>query len=92
MTLGEHEVDYVWVSNFYGVEIDPTVDFQLSQRADHIVKTISSRVRFNRAIINPKWDSYYTLQQPAPSAYTVRRKQHERICVYAEGRHDESGA
>src|SRR5208282_3003450 len=47
------------VSNFYGVEIDPTVDFQLSQRADHIVKTISSRVRFNRAIINPKWDSYY---------------------------------
>jgi proteasome accessory factor A len=47
------------VSNFYGVEIDPTIDFQLSQRADHIVKTISSRVRFNRAIINPKWDSYY---------------------------------
>lgn len=60
MQLGEHEVDYVWVSNFYGVEIDPTVDFQLSQRADHIVKTISSRVRFNRAIINPKWDSYYS--------------------------------
>jgi proteasome accessory factor A len=47
------------VSNFYGVEIDPSIDFQLSQRADHIVKTISSRVRFNRAIINPKWDSYY---------------------------------
>src|SRR5258706_11817276 len=60
MTLGEHEVDYVWGSNFYGVEIDPTVDFQLSQRADHIVKTISSRVTFNRAIINPKWDSYYS--------------------------------
>ncbi len=60
MTMGEHEVDYVWVSNFYGVEIDKGVDFQLSQRADHIVKTISSRVRFNRAIINPKWDSYYS--------------------------------
>lgn len=60
MTLSEHEVDYVWVSNFYGVEIDRTVDFQLSQRADHIVKTIASRVRFNRAIINPKWDSYYS--------------------------------
>jgi len=60
MTLGEHEVDYVWVSNFYGVEIDRSVDFQLSQRADHIVKAISSRVRFNRAIINPKWDSYYS--------------------------------
>lgn len=60
MTMGEHEVDYVWVSNFYGVEIDQSVDFQLSQRADHIVKTVSSRVRFNRAIINPKWDSYYS--------------------------------
>lgn len=60
MTLGEHEVDYVWVSNFYGVEIDRSVDFQLSQRADHIVKAISSRVRFNRAIINPKWDTYYS--------------------------------
>lgn len=59
MTISDYDVDYQWVSNFYGVEIDPTVDFQLSQRADHIVKTISSRVRFNRAIINPKWDSYY---------------------------------
>lgn len=59
MTISDYEVDYQWVGNFYGVEIDPTVDFQLSQRADHIVKTISSRVRFNRAIINPKWDSYY---------------------------------
>jgi proteasome accessory factor A len=59
MTISDYDVDYQWVSNFYGVEIDPTVNFQLSQRADHIVKTISSRVRFNRAIINPKWDSYY---------------------------------
>src|SRR5207302_9706229 len=50
----------VWISNFYGMDIDPSVDFQLSKRADHIVKTISSRVRFNRAIINPKWDSYYS--------------------------------
>src|SRR5215210_5401566 len=60
MTISDYDVDYQWVSNFYGVEIDPTIDFQLSQRADHIVKTISSRVRFNRAIINPKWDSYYS--------------------------------
>jgi proteasome accessory factor A len=59
MTISDYEVDYQWVGNFYGVEMDPTVDFQLSQRADHIVKTISGRVRFNRAIINPKWDSYY---------------------------------
>jgi len=60
MDLGEHEVDYVWVSNFYGVEIDKNVDFQLSQRADHIINAVSSRVRFNRAIINPKQDSYYS--------------------------------
>lgn len=59
MKVGEHEVDYIWVHNFYGVEIDKTVDFQLSQRADHILKTVASKVRFNRAIINPKWDSYY---------------------------------
>lgn len=59
MTISDYEVDYQWVGNFYGVEIDPTIDYQLSQRADHIVKTISGRVRFNRAIINPKWDSYY---------------------------------
>jgi proteasome accessory factor A len=59
MRLSEHEVDYIWVHNFYGVEIDRTVEFQLSQRADHILKTVASKVRFNRAIINPKWDSYY---------------------------------
>jgi len=60
MTVGDHDADYIWVSNFYGVEIDPTVEFQLSQRADHIVRTVSSRVRFNRAIINPKWDGLFT--------------------------------
>jgi proteasome accessory factor A len=59
MQVGDHEIDYIWVHNFYGVEIDKTVDFQLSQRADHILKTVASKVRFNRAIINPKWDSYY---------------------------------
>lgn len=59
MEIGEHEVDYVWVHNFYAVELDDTVEFQLSQRADHILKTVASKVRFNRAIINPKWDSYY---------------------------------
>lgn len=59
MRLGDHEVDYIWVHNFYGVEIDTSVDYQLSQRADHILRTVASKVRFNRAIINPKWDSYY---------------------------------
>ncbi|HEY3268320.1 MAG TPA: proteasome accessory factor PafA2 family protein [Armatimonadota bacterium] len=59
MKVGEYEVDYVWVDNIYGVELDDSVDFQLSQRADHILRTVSSRVRFNRAIINPKRDSYY---------------------------------
>ena len=59
MDIGEHEVDTMWVADFYGVEIDNTVPFQLSQRADHIVNVVSSRVRFNRAIVNPKRDSYY---------------------------------
>jgi len=59
MNVGEYDVDTMWVADFYGVEIDDSVDFQLSQRADHIVNTVSSRVRFNRAIINPKRDSYY---------------------------------
>jgi proteasome accessory factor A len=59
MQLGEYPVDYVWVDNFYGVELDNSVDFQLSQRADHIVRAVSGRVRFNRAIINPKHDSFF---------------------------------
>ncbi len=59
MSIGEHDVDTMWVADFYAVEIDPKVQFQLSQRADHIVNTVSSRVRFNRAIVNPKRDSYY---------------------------------
>jgi proteasome accessory factor A len=59
MNVGEYDVDTMWVADFYGVEIDEDVNFQLSQRADHIVNTVSSRVRFNRAIINPKRDSYY---------------------------------
>ncbi len=63
MRLGEHEVDYIWVHNFYGVEIDKSVEFQLSQRADHILKTVASKVRFNRAIINPKWEIYYNFSK-----------------------------
>jgi proteasome accessory factor A len=46
--------DYLWIDDLYGVENDPSVGFQISQRADHIVKSVSTRVRFNRAIINPK--------------------------------------
>jgi len=52
-------VDYIWVSNVYGVSPDETQRYQLSQRADHIIKAIASRVRFNRALINPKWESFY---------------------------------
>lgn len=62
LAVNQHELDYLWVSNFYGVEDDPTVTFQLSQRADHIVRTVSSRVRFNRAIVNPKWEGLFTYQ------------------------------
>lgn len=56
----DNPVDYIWVSQVYGVIPDDSVDFQLSQRADHILKTIASRVRFNRAIINPKWEHFYS--------------------------------
>jgi proteasome accessory factor A len=43
----------------YSVKPDTKIKFQLSQRADHILKPIASRVRFNRALINPKWDHFY---------------------------------
>lgn len=56
----ENPVDYIWVSQVYSVVPDETVRFQLSQRADHIIKTIASRVRFNRALINPKWEHFYS--------------------------------
>lgn len=56
-------VDYIWVSNVYGVEPDPRVRFQLSQRADHILKTVASRVRFNRSLVNPKWEHFYSHNQ-----------------------------
>ncbi len=58
--VAENPVDYIWVSQIYKVYPDDSVDFQLSQRADHIIKTVASRVRFNRALINPKWEHYYT--------------------------------
>lgn len=58
--VAANPVDYIWVSQVYGVIPDDSVTFQLSQRADHILKTVASRVRFNRALINPKWEHYYT--------------------------------
>jgi len=56
----DNPVDYIWVSHVYGVAPDSRVEFQLSQRADHIIKTVASRVRFNRALINPKWEHFYS--------------------------------
>lgn len=56
----DNPVDFIWVSHVYSVLPDDTVQFQLSQRADHIIKTIASRVRFNRALINPKWEHFYS--------------------------------
>lgn len=56
----DNPVDYIWVSHVYSVTPDERVPFQLSQRADHIIKTIASRVRFNRALINPKWEHFYS--------------------------------
>jgi proteasome accessory factor A len=58
--VSENPIDYIWVSNVYNVYPDDSVNFQLSQRADHIIKTIASRVRFNRALINPKWEHFYS--------------------------------
>lgn len=57
--MASNPVDYIWVSNVYGVVEDNSVGFQLSQRADHILKTVANRVRFNRALINPKWETMY---------------------------------
>jgi proteasome accessory factor A len=56
----DNPVDYIWVSHVYSVEPDESIRFQLSQRSDHIIKTIASRVRFNRALINPKWEHFYS--------------------------------
>jgi len=56
----DNPVDYIWVSHVYNVIPDDRVHYQLSQRADHIIKAIASRVRFNRALINPKWEHFYT--------------------------------
>ena len=58
--VSENPVDYIWVSHVYGVVPDRSVRFQLSQRADHILKEVASRVRFNRALINPKWEHFYS--------------------------------
>lgn len=56
----DNPIDYIWVSHVYSVIPDERVHFQLSQRADHIIKAIASRVRFNRALINPKWEHFYS--------------------------------
>lgn len=56
----DNPIDYIWVSHVYSVVPDPSAVYQLSQRADHILKTIASRVRFNRALINPKWEHFYS--------------------------------
>ncbi len=57
--MAANPIDFIWVSQVYNVYPDEGIHFQLSQRADHILKTIASRVRFNRAIINPKWEHFY---------------------------------
>ncbi|HQK94781.1 MAG TPA: proteasome accessory factor PafA2 family protein [Armatimonadota bacterium] len=58
---GHRVLDTLWVGDVYGVEADPGVRYQLSQRADHIRHAMSGRVRFNRAIINPKSDTFCDL-------------------------------
>lgn len=58
--IRQNPIDYIWVSAVYGVGLDDSIPFQLSQRADHILKPVASRVRFNRALINPKWEHFYS--------------------------------
>lgn len=59
--LSRHPADYMYLDQIYGVEPDQSIDFQLSQRADHILYVLSGRVRFHRALINPKWDDTHSL-------------------------------
>ena len=77
--MSQNPVDYIWVSNVYGVYPDPTVKFQLSQRADHILKTVASRVRFNRALINPKWETMYAHEGMTRLHLLFGREQPERV-------------
>jgi proteasome accessory factor A len=56
--IRRHRADYAFIDQIYGVEPDPDVEYQLSQRADHILHEVSGRVRFHRALINPKWDMF----------------------------------
>ncbi|MCX7800294.1 MAG: proteasome accessory factor PafA2 family protein [Fimbriimonadales bacterium] len=58
--MARNPVDFIWVGHVYDVLPDDSVRFQLSQRADHILKPLASRVRFNRAMINPKWEHLYS--------------------------------
>lgn len=59
--LSRHPADYMYLDQIYGVDPDSSVEFQLSQRADHILYVLSGRVRFHRALINPKWDDTHSL-------------------------------
>jgi proteasome accessory factor A len=61
--ISRNTADYVFIDRVYAVEPDPTICFQLSQRADHILHVISGRVRFSRALINPKWDQSHELSR-----------------------------
>lgn len=61
--MSQHPEDYIWVSQVYEVEPDPDVEFQISQRADHLLKPVAGRVRFNRALINPKWEHFYSMDR-----------------------------
>jgi len=60
-SLSRHPADYMYLDQIYGVKPDESLDFQLSQRADHILYVLSGRVRFHRALINPKWDDTHSL-------------------------------
>lgn len=55
MRPSRHIIDIIGVGERYGVAIDRDIRYQLSQRADHIRQEVAGRVRFNRAIITPRY-------------------------------------
>ncbi|MGC3989989.1 MAG: proteasome accessory factor PafA2 family protein [Chthoniobacteraceae bacterium] len=56
------------------------VDFQISQRADHIVNDVYQWVQFNRAIINARDEPLADERRVPPPASAHRGFQHEPLC------------
>ena len=58
---------------------EETIDFQLSQRADHIVNDIYQWVQFNRAIINARDEPLADYRKVSPAPPPHWRLEHESV-------------